>query len=217
MASNCMVNTSESVNLVSVMMQISGYSSMSSSRSRKDRGVYLPRIGEETNFSRVGILAQLMPSCQSACHQSWRSTTWQSRVRRRSASNTRTPASYWVRKPSRQFRVFRFPTAPMPWAITVVPERMSGADSAPSGGCFSSTGSGSPAGSSGASSSSAAGIRAERRRGARPLRAPAGPAAAAGAGRASVKNMQKMSSAALDACDMGYLLWTNNTFFNFTP
>ena len=60
-----MVNTSESVNLVSVMMQISGYSSMSSSRSRKDRGVYLPRMGELTNFSRVGILAQLILALQT--------------------------------------------------------------------------------------------------------------------------------------------------------
>ena len=214
MASNCMVNTSESVNLVSVMMQISGYSSMSSSRSRKDRGVYLPRMGELTNFSRVGILAQLMPSCQSACHQSWRSTTWQSRVRRRSASNTRTPASYWVRKPSRQLRVFRFPTAPMPWAIIVVLERMSGADRAPSGGCFSSTGAGSSADSSSPAGSSSlpSEVWRARRTGGRSAEA-----AAAGAGSARAQNVQKASSAALDACDMGYLLWINNTFFHFTP
>ena len=119
------------------MIQISGYSSISSRRSRKERGVYCPRMGSETNLSRVGILAQLIPLCQSACHQSWRSTTSPSRVKRRSTSKTRVPAAYCASNASRQLGVVSSPMAPIPWAIICVLSKMSTADSAPSGGSFS--------------------------------------------------------------------------------
>ena len=100
----------------------------------------------------------MIPSCQSAGHQSWRRTTLPSRVRRRSASNTRTPASYRSRNPSRQFSgalpsVHISSTAPIPCAMTRVPARMSAAESpspgtALSGTVFSDSG-GSPADGSG--------------------------------------------------------------------